>query len=50
VLVGWYLPFQLPVMSIAVLVLVTLVISVAAGLIPARRAASMVVRDALSLK
>jgi putative ABC transport system permease protein len=47
VLVGWHLPYQFPFAVIGQLTLVTLAISVVAGMIPARRAASLVVREAL---
>lgn len=50
VLVGWYLPYRLPLDSIALLAVVTLLVSLFAGLLPARRAAALVVRDALGLK
>jgi putative ABC transport system permease protein len=47
VLIGWHLPYNVPFVVIGQLALVTLAISVVAGMIPARQAASLVVRDAL---
>jgi putative ABC transport system permease protein len=47
VLIGWHLPYSMPLVSILQLAIVTLMIAAAAGLFPARRAAALVVRDAL---
>lgn len=44
---GWYLPWELPVVAIGELVAIALPISALAGLYPAREAARLQVRDAL---
>jgi putative ABC transport system permease protein len=46
-LFGWHLPYYFPFISIMQLTVITLMISAMAGLFPARRAAGLVVRDAL---
>jgi putative ABC transport system permease protein len=44
---GWYLPYEIPLRTMALLVLVTLPVSALAGYVPARQASSLVVADAL---
>jgi ABC-type lipoprotein release transport system permease subunit len=44
---GWYLPYRLPASAIAQLCLVTIPLAALAGFYPARKAAQLVVSDAL---
>jgi putative ABC transport system permease protein len=45
--IGWYLPYRLPASAIAQLCLVTIPLAALAGFYPARKAAQLVVSDAL---